>query len=258
MPDRQTVDESNVSGHHGINQRLNARLLSQHEFRDLQNVDVSVPGVRTKRLGPKCRAAFLDKPLGLHVVSILTDQICIEWITQDIPSYLIQRRLHGTLRWFPLSEVTPEQVPFCDTTIETGTNYDYRVIGQSEFGCQSDPSDLVTAWTNRTQLETPIVFCDDTPDSLTPSLCTSGGFQQPGPPPPPPTRPYRYRIYDSGDCTGTLIWDSGCVLSWCFDVPPDLLVCGHTYSWNVILCGDGGEFTDSEPTDCCVFIVNCP
>lgn len=46
------VSYRNKSFHLGLNQRLSGRSLDDAEASDLQNVDISVPGVRTKRLEP--------------------------------------------------------------------------------------------------------------------------------------------------------------------------------------------------------------
>jgi hypothetical protein len=47
---------TNRTAHGGINTRLSGRLISDTEFTSLVNVDISVPGRRTKKKAPKALA----------------------------------------------------------------------------------------------------------------------------------------------------------------------------------------------------------
>ena len=59
MPDAELMTFTNVTGHGGINTRLSGRLIKDSEFTLLQNVDISIPGKRTKKRAPRTIVTLL-------------------------------------------------------------------------------------------------------------------------------------------------------------------------------------------------------
>ena len=76
MPE-PTITYKNVSIHEGINTRLSGRLLSDTECTDAQNVDISVPGVRSKRLGPSVATSL--------VIPSVIQNVCVAAVPTPTP-----------------------------------------------------------------------------------------------------------------------------------------------------------------------------
>lgn len=99
---------------------------------------------------PSPPAAPPAAPTGLAVMAVLRDRVDLAWEDRslDETGFIIQR-CNGNGRctkWSLLFTTGPDVTTFSDTTVQTGTVYQYRVYAFNAAG-NSPYSDLVTAKT---------------------------------------------------------------------------------------------------------------
>ncbi|MHB8065005.1 MAG: S-layer homology domain-containing protein [Ruminiclostridium sp.] len=81
------------------------------------------------------------KPDSLKITSQASTQIDLQWSYPDQKSYntIIERRYENDTQWYQIANVGSEQKTYSDTSVDSGTNYYYRVRGCYSNNIKTSP-----------------------------------------------------------------------------------------------------------------------
>ena len=124
--------------HGGVNQRLNARILSDIEAEELRNVDISVPGTRRKRLDPSNVDDLLEPTIPATPTSLADNvataiAVCsttVSWGTvTGASSYTLKLYAGGSCAGSPTQTVSVSSnfTSYTFTGLTGGTTYSWTV-----------------------------------------------------------------------------------------------------------------------------------
>ena len=124
--------------HGGVNQRLNARILSDIEAEELRNVDISVPGTRRKRLDPSNVDDLLEPTIPATPTSLADNvataiAVCsttVSWGTViGASSYTLKLYAGGSCAGSPTQTVSVSSnfTSYTFTGLTGGTTYSWTV-----------------------------------------------------------------------------------------------------------------------------------
>jgi hypothetical protein len=142
----ETLTYPNQTGHGGMNQRLNGRLLSDIEFEQLFNADISTPGLRQKRKAPGTGVCLLLAPTLAAVSSPTATTLTISWTLSSQPGdATVIERSTDAVTYAEIAVVVYPTATYVDTGLSTGVTYYYRA--RARVDCDSTVSNVVSGLT---------------------------------------------------------------------------------------------------------------